>query len=82
MKTLADHGVSNEYGAFIYVWDHSQSIREWYITEHNFSADQVNGYNYRTTGGDDPGDLVSEIINDGLKDGLILVDCDGVYWGY
>jgi len=71
---IPDLNVSNEYGAFWYVWNHSKEIRHWYLTQAEERFDphkEVSPSNYRTFGMGAPGDLVSEIIADGERSGII-----------
>ena len=59
-----------------YVWEQSQVIRDWYTREHDFDLDDITRSEYRTGSN---GDLVSEIIADGVRDGIINENDDGEY---
>ena len=62
-----------------YVWEHSQTIRDWYTTEHQFDLDDHDRSEYRTSGANAPGDIISSIIQDGITDGIITEDAGEYY---
>ncbi len=68
------------YEAVEYVWTHSKQIRDWYKTEHQFNLDDHARNEYRTSGLDAPGDIISEIVAEGVRDGVITEDDNGEYW--
>ena len=63
-----------------YVWNHSKQIRDWYKTEYRFDLDDHARNEYRTSGLGALGDIISEIVADGVRDGVITEDDNGEYW--
>lgn len=63
-----------------YVWNHSKQIHNWYTTEHQFNLDDYTRSEYRTSGLGAPGDIISEIVVDGIRDGIINENEFGDYW--
>ena len=74
MATKLTHAEAAEY-----VWTNSQTIRDWYTTEHHFDLDDHDRSEYRTSGASAPGDIISSIIQDGITDGIITENDDGEY---
>lgn len=62
-----------------YIWTHSRAIRDWYTNEHKFNLNNYSRSEYRTSGLGAPGDIISAIIADGITDGIINENVDGVY---
>lgn len=85
LAKIRDMDVSNFYGAFWYVWNHSEEIRHWYLTQSEKKFDPketVTPYNYRVSGDGNPGDIVAEIVYEGERLGIIqLNDEIGEYEG-
>ena len=75
MATTLTHAEAGEY-----VWANSQTIRDWYTTEHQFDLDDHDRSEYRTSGANAPGDIISSIIQDGITDGIITENNDGEYF--
>jgi len=67
--------------AVLYIWENSQEIRHWYETQIDepFDIDTVTAYNVNSFGLGAPGDIVSEIITAGVRDGIINESDDGEY---
>ena len=63
-----------------YVWENAPKIREWYEQEYKFDLDDYNRPEYRTFGMGAPGDIIAEIVADGVKDRVIFEDVDGDYY--
>lgn len=63
-----------------FVWRQSRQIRNWYTTEYQFNLDDHTRSEYRTSGLGAPGDIISEIVDVGMGEGIITEDEDGEYW--
>jgi hypothetical protein len=68
------------YEAVEYVWKNSKQIRDWYTTELQFDLNNYKRSEYRTTRLGGPGDIISNIIVDGVQDEVICRDENGEYW--
>ena len=68
------------YEAVEYIWKNSKQIRDWYTTEHQFDLNNYTRSEYRTSGLGAPGDIISEIVVEGVRDGVISEDENGEYW--
>ena len=66
--------------AVVYIWENSKKIRNWYKTEHQFDLNDYTRSEYRTSGLGAPGDIISEIVVEGVRDGVISEDEYGEYW--
>lgn len=63
-----------------YIWKNSKQIRDWYKTENQFDLDDYTRSEYRTSGLEAPGDIISEIVVESVRDGVIFEDENGEYW--
>ena len=66
--------------AVVYIWENSKKIRNWYTSECQFDLDDYTRSEYRTHGLGAPGDVISEIVVEGVRDGVISEDENGEYW--
>ena len=60
-----------------YILKNSTQIRDWYTTEHQFDLNDYTRSEYRLGA---LGDIISEIVVDGVQDGVISEDENGEYW--
>ena len=66
--------------ALQHIWNMSKEIRDWYLTEHNFDLGDIPESDYRVFGITGSGDIVCQILQDGINDKLVVKDDNGDYW--